>query len=445
MNWKIVLAIITCNVVMMSASYTMLIPFLPLYLENELGATDDNVNMWAGVCFAISFAVTAFMAPIWGKLSDVQGRKLMIIRSGVLIALSYFLASQVTTPLQLVLVRALQGFAAGLWPASLALMSAYAPKNRVGLCMGVMQSANITGGIIGPLLGGILSQSFGMRNCFILGAIALGIIVLITIFFIKEPPKDAATLERIAKIKENKKKGIKQPSVYLALISREAVRVLLFTTCIANMVILLIQPMMTLYIKQLIGNTENLLLISGIIFSLVGIGGAIAAPFWGTNGQKYGFIITLRLALFIAGVLIASQCIPDTLIPFAIIQFIIGLGFSGIFPSANSILITQTCQQERGAAFGLLFSAQMIGGAIGPLLTGFLASIMPLKYIFLLAGSLLIIGSIHLTFFLPASLRNKNSNINCNEANHKVNDDYIRKIKKELEDNEIKKESVTKS
>ena len=74
MNWKAVLAILTCNVVLMSASYTMLIPFLPTYLINELGVTSDNVNMWSGIIFSVTFIVSAVMAPIWGKLSDKKGR-----------------------------------------------------------------------------------------------------------------------------------------------------------------------------------------------------------------------------------------------------------------------------------------------------------------------------------------------------------------------------------
>ena len=90
MNWKAVLAILTCNVVLMSASYTMLIPFLPMYLINELGVTSDNVNMWSGIIFSVTFIVSAVMAPIWGKLSDKKGRKPMAVRAGVGLAITYF-------------------------------------------------------------------------------------------------------------------------------------------------------------------------------------------------------------------------------------------------------------------------------------------------------------------------------------------------------------------
>ena len=129
------------------------------------------------------------MAPIWGKMADSKGKKLMLIRSSSLIALTYFLGALVQTPFQLFLVRILQGFAAGLWPASLALTSAYTPANKVGISMGVMQSANICGGILGPLFGGVLAESFGIRTSFFISAGALCAITLVTFFFIKEPPK----------------------------------------------------------------------------------------------------------------------------------------------------------------------------------------------------------------------------------------------------------------
>lgn len=73
MNWKFCLAILTCNVVFMSGSYTMLVPFLPMYLTHELGVDPSAVNIWSGVVFSSSFAVSAIMAPIWGRMADKKG------------------------------------------------------------------------------------------------------------------------------------------------------------------------------------------------------------------------------------------------------------------------------------------------------------------------------------------------------------------------------------
>ena len=100
MNWKVVLALMVTFALMMSSSYTMLIPFLPLYMQNELKATSDEIAMWSGFTFSITFAVSAFMSPIWGKLSDKMGKKPMIIRSSILLSITYFLGGIVTNPVQ---------------------------------------------------------------------------------------------------------------------------------------------------------------------------------------------------------------------------------------------------------------------------------------------------------------------------------------------------------
>lgn len=392
MNWKVVLALMTCNVVLMSASYTMLIPFLPLYLKNDLGASPESLNIWTGAIFAISFAVCAVMAPIWGKMADSKGKKLMLIRSSSLIALTYFLGALVQTPFQLFLVRVLQGFAAGLWPASLALTSAYTPANKVGISMGVMQSANICGGILGPLFGGVLAESFGIRTSFFISAGALCAITLVTIFFIKEPQKD----------QDQKGKAVVS---YGELLKRNGIMILLIATGLTNMVILLLQPILTLYIGELRGTDENLILISGLVFSLSGFAGAIAAPIWGRKGQAIGFYRTMVTALIAAGILIAAQYIPNTLVPFAILQFCVGLGFSGIFPSANAMIINLTSPLERGSAFGMLFSSQQIGGAIGPLIGGLIATYVNLASVFFVSGCTLVFIAILVMLKAPASLK----------------------------------------
>ena len=111
MNWKVVLAILTCNILFMSFSYTMLIPFLPLYLTDELGVLPGDVHLWSGIVFSSTFLVSTIMAPIWGKLADVHGKKPMAIRSCLFLSLSYFCGGLVTSPEQLTLMRLLQGFA----------------------------------------------------------------------------------------------------------------------------------------------------------------------------------------------------------------------------------------------------------------------------------------------------------------------------------------------
>lgn len=421
MSWKILLAMMVTFALMMSSSYTMLIPFLPIYMQSELGATADNVSLWSGVTYAITFAISAFVSPIWGKLSDKMGKKPMIIRASFLLAITYFLGGIVRTPFELFLVRAFQGIASGLWPACLVMMSACVPKNKIGISMGLMQSANICGGIIGPLLGGILATAFGMRNSFYVGAVALSLITVTTILFIKEPP--------VAPEKEINKA---QNTPYLTFIKDKNILILLLCVCMTNLVILQIQPIVSLYVQQLSHNSDKAVLLTGFIMSLGGIAGALASPLWGKTGQKVGFYKTITLAFISAGLLMSLQGVPNSLVLFGLMQFLCGLGFSGIFPSANSILVLLTPPSSRGMGFGSLFSAQMIGGALGPVIGGVIVSFMSFNTVYIISGSILFVIGIYLKFFAPESFKQKASLT----KDHKIesrNKEYLDDIKKKAQ------------
>lgn len=421
MSWKILLAMMVTFALMMSSSYTMLIPFLPIYMQSELGATADNVSLWSGVTYAITFAISAFVSPIWGKLSDKMGKKPMIIRASFLLAITYFLGGIVRTPFELFLVRAFQGIASGLWPACLVMMSACVPKNKIGISMGLMQSANICGGIIGPLLGGILATVFGMRNSFYVGAVALSLITVTTILFIKEPP--------VAPEKEINKA---QNTSYLSFIKDKNILILLLCVCMTNFVILQIQPIVSLYVQQLSHNSDKAVLLTGFIMSLGGIAGALASPLWGKTGQKVGFYKTITLAFISAGLLMSLQGVPNSLVLFGLMQFLCGLGFSGIFPSANSILVLLTPPSSRCMGFGSLFSAQMIGGALGPVIGGVIVSFMSFNTVYIISGSILFVIGIYLKFFAPESFKQKASLT----KDHKIesrNKEYLDDIKKKAQ------------
>ena len=419
MNWKILLAICVSFALLMSSSYTMLIPFLPIYMQKELGADNDAVGLWSGLTYAISFAVSAIVAPLWGKLSDKMGKKPMIIRSSILLAITYFLGGIVQNPFELFLVRAFQGIAAGLWPACLVMVSAYVPKNKLGLSMGLMQSANICGGIIGPLLGGVLATYFGMRNSFFIGAAVLTLITLTTIFYIKEPPKELL-------LKENHEHQEKS-NTYMALLKNSNVLTLLFVVCMTYLVIMQIQPIVSLYVQELSNNSDKTVLLSGVILSLGGIAGALASPIWGKTGQRIGFYKTIVAALISAGVLMGLQGVPNTLILFGLMQFLCGLGFSGIFPSANSIIVLLTPPSSRGIAFGSLFSAQMIGGAVGPILGGVIVTFLSYNFVYVISGGILVALGLYLIFIAPKSFKEKANQVKAEAVESKS--DYIKKAK----------------
>lgn len=380
MNWKVVLALLTCNVLFMSASYTMIIPFLPMYLTNELGVDDTSVSLWAGLSFSVTFFVSAVMAPIWGRIADRKGKRLMAMRASLLIAISYLLGGIVTSPEQLIIVRVFQGFASGLWPMDLAIMTLYAPQERLGFSLGIMQGTLTAGGVVGPLLGGVLAELFGMRTSFYIGGLALFINFLAFTFIIKEPPMPKSTVPLTAEEKNP-----------MHLWHIPILRTMMIVSTLAQMVLYILMPVITTYIKALAGSMDNIVFVAGAVFSLSGIAGAIAAPLWGIYGTRRTYFNSMFLAMLFGGIMFTLQGIPDTLMPFAVMQFGVGLFIAGIQPSLIAIIAQHTPPQLKGSVFGLLFSAQQIGGAAGPLLGGVVATYLGMHYLFPTAGAILLL------------------------------------------------------
>lgn len=384
LNWKLVLVILTCNILFMSSSYTMLIPFLPMYLTMELGVSQADVNIWSGIVFSASFLVSAIMAPIWGKMADTKGKRIMAMRASFLLSISYFLGGIVQSPEQLTLMRLFQGFASGLWPMDLAIMTLYAPASRLGFCLGIMQGTLTAGGVVGPLLGGILAEAVGMRYSFFLASGALFLNFLVFTFIIKEPPTPAKT--------EATKDDIPD-ATECSPWRMPLLRNMLLCGTLVQMVILILQPVLTTYVAKLAGPLPNIVFVAGLVFSLGGIAGAMAAPVWGTFGQRHGFFKAMCLGMTGAGISMIIQGIPNTLVPFAIMQFVGGLFFCGIHPAINAILASNTPPSYKGRIFGMLFAAQQVGSMAGPLLGGLIATYLGMHWVFALSGVILLLLS----------------------------------------------------
>ena len=362
MNWRIVIAVLTCSTVLMSSSYTMLIPFLPMYLIEELGVGTDDVNWWSSIIFAVSFLISGIFAPIWGAMSDRGSRKLMAVRAASCLAITYFLGAIVQTPWQLFAVRVLQGLAAGLWPAQLAIATSVIPHKRIGLCMGLLQAALTAGGVLGPLVGGYLADVFGMRMTFKLAAAALGLITLALIFLIKEPPRTVSA------------KPAAEAAARVTPLKNPVIVRMLFAAAVIQMSVLMVQPVLPLYIGELQGSMDRIVFISGVVFSVVGISGVIASPPWGMLGQSWGYRPVLYVSIFLSGIFGVVQAIPHDLTWFTAWRFIGGLAFAGIFPAINAVLTQSSDPQDRGKVFAYSYSVQQFGSVIGPILGGAIAT-----------------------------------------------------------------------
>ena len=374
--WTLVTAVILCG-----ASYTMIIPFLPLYLL-DLGVSPANVKIWAGVIFAASFLVAALLAPYWGRRADRSGKRKMIMRAGFSLAIVYFLGAWVRDPVELFMVRILQGFASGFVPASMALVVASAPQDQLGFSMGIMQTGLVVGGIIGPLAGGILAHLFGMRLSFVVAAMGIFAATLAVVALVEEPPSTPDPQE-----------GSLMGDLKTAFENRVLVKMLsiLFVVQIVSMTL---QPLMALYIAELQGTLEGVVLTAGIVYSLSGIASAIAAPLWGRAGQSKGFYAVLVIAFAGAGIFTMGQFFASDIYQFGLLQFLMGMFLIGVFPAVNIIALGATEANFQGRVFGLTNASNQLGAMVGPLIGGFLSSWIGIRPLFLFTGTtLLLLGA----------------------------------------------------
>ncbi|HBK27128.1 MAG TPA: hypothetical protein DDY92_00915, partial [Dialister sp.] len=179
------IVVLIASMFLVAIGYTMVIPFLPLYLLH-LGVPDSEISLWTGIVFSICFLIAGVMGPIWGKMADTSGKKKMAIRAAILLGFSYLFCGLSTNEYELMGARAFQGFANGFVAAAMAIISDSAHPEKMGATLGMAQTALVVGGIAGPLVGGVLAHLIGMENTFYISAVFLWLVALLVIFLIHD-------------------------------------------------------------------------------------------------------------------------------------------------------------------------------------------------------------------------------------------------------------------
>jgi len=374
-SWVVTLTILVASAFLMDMSFTMITPFLPVYLSSELGAKASEVDMWSGAVFAVTFFVSGLLGPVWGVLADRKSRKLMALRASIGLTISYALCGIVQTPMQLFAARFFQGLCAGLYPALLALLAASIPARKTGLSMGLMQGGMTVGAVVGPFVGGVLADYFGMRESFFVASVALGLISLLIGFCIKEKPRTVKVTSR----NWFDWSVLRQPAIFKMLIACAVIHASLFSA----------QPILPLYIAQLQGSMDNIMMLSGTIFSVCAISIMIASPILGAAGQRFGFLKVLSCSLFFAGLLISAQVLGRTPFEFGVWRFIAGFAIAGLIPLVNSIISTECPPDKKGEVFGFNFLTGHAGMALGPFAAGALSGWFGYQAVIVASGLIL--------------------------------------------------------
>lgn len=374
--WKRNLLVLWIGVFFTSASFSMVIPFLPIFLL-KIGVT-HNTEFWSGLLFSAAFFGGAIASPFWGRVADKFGRKPMIIRAGFVLFAIYTLTAFVTNPYELLILRLLQGLLSGFIPGAIALIGTNTPSEKVGYALSLISTASTSGGIVGPLLGGGIADLVGNRWAFASAGIIVFVSTLLIIFWVKE--ENFTPSKEVGSIRNDMK----------AAFTNRCLVLVLMLTVVTSFSVMTVEPILPLYIVKLGGTSDKASFVAGIVFSLPGIASAMFAPLWGKWSDKVGFQRVLVIGLLGGGIGSLAQVLFGHILEFSIIRFVYGIFFCAVYPALNGLVVKSTTDDFRGRAFGLNQTANQIGGMVGPMLGGFLGGIFSAQGVFLITGILLL-------------------------------------------------------
>src|SRR6185436_18874923 len=361
-NWRRNVVAVTAASFMGYTGFTLVMPFLPLYI-GQLGVTDTGqVAMWTGISLGITPALTALLAPAWGRLGDRYGRKIMVERSLVSFVVLFAAMGYVTRAWHVLVLRAIQGLFAGYGSLSVAMAAESAPRDRMPAAIGAVQTAQRIGPAVGPLIGGLLAGLVGLRRAFLVTSMFYAIgLVLVHLAYddlaIHADPADPRETGRVT---------------FRNVLAFENFILMMLVIFGLQFVDRSFGPVLPLWVEQVGVPRDRVALVSGVLFSTMAFTGAAGHHFCGRLLRRYNARVVIAGGAACAasgcGVLGLSGNFWIMCTASAIFGVGIGAAMTASFTAAGRVIPPGA----HGAGFGVLTSASLVGMASSPFFAGFL-------------------------------------------------------------------------
>lgn len=374
-DWQRNLKIAWIGTFFTGASFSIVMPFMALYVE-ELGVKGAMVEWYAGLSVALSALASALVSPVWGRLADRYGRKPMMIRASMVMTFTMGGLAFVPNVFWMLFLRILNGLFAGYVPNATALIASQAPQQRSGYALGTLSTGLTAGVLIGPLLGGALSEAFGMRGTFLLVGLILFICCLLTIFGLRE---DFQPIE--------KGEMMSLSQVFAKIPSKSLLIGLFVTSMIIQISAQSIAPILALYIRYL-GQSANILFYSGLIVSAMGFSSLLSTPYLGRLGDRIGNHRLLLMGLFYSFLLYFLCGFAGSALQLGLLRFAYGFGVGALMPSVNSLLTKMTPKEGISRIFSFNQSFSYIGQVLGPFVGSAVATGLGYRWVFFVTAAI---------------------------------------------------------
>ena len=362
------------------AGASMSLPFLPLFISEMGHFPKWELTLFAGAAFSVTFLSQAIVSPLWGRLADRTGRKPMLMRAAIGMTITATLTGASPNVWILILLRLIQGAFSGYINNAYALMASEVPVNKSGRTMGTLTTGNVSGQLIGPIIGGYIAGIFGYRIPFYLFGGMMAIAALTTFFFVKEE-FTPITNQKLAK--QSAFAGIKHVRIVWAMI---------ISSMLIQAATTSINPIISLFVKELMHQHGNIAMASGVIAALPGIATLLAAPKLGALGDQIGPRRVLIFGLIFCAAMFVPMFFVTTVIALGVFRFLVGISDAALLPITQTVMTLATPSEAISRIFSYNQSAQAIGSVVGPMLASIVAGVLDYRYVFLMTTGLVIIN-----------------------------------------------------
>lgn len=380
--WKKNLFVLSIAVFIAGIAFSEIMPFLSLYINTLGNFSHQQLNFWSGIVYSGTFIVSAVVSPWWGKLADKKGRKPMILRAGIGMSVVIACMGLVQNVWQLLLLRMLQGVFAGFISNSNALVATETPKTNSGQALGTIASATTAGTLLGPLVGGALTSIFSYRITFMITGGLLLLCSILVLFFVHEDDFKPVTAKKLDKA-SGVIKSLRSPHLIFGL---------LLTTLIIQAANNSINPIVSLYIRQLLNGHGNVVFISGVIAALPGIATFLVASRFGALGDKIGTHKIIVAGFIAASIFFFLTAFVRNTVELGILRFLVGFSDACLFPQVQTMLTKNSPAAVTGRIFSWNQSAMYIGNIVGPLLGSFVSGMFNYSMVFIVTTVIVLIN-----------------------------------------------------
>lgn len=355
--WQQNLIVLWFGTFMAGMAFSEIMPFLSLYVDTLGHFSRSQLTFLSGITFSATFVVTAIVSPLWGKLADRKGRKLMLLRASLGMAVVLGAMGLVSNVWQLIGLRLLQGVFSGYISNANALIASETPKAQAGKAMGTIVTGSTAGGLLGPLLGGTLAGIFSYRMTFFITAGILMLVFFLSWFFVKETFQPSPEQMAHAQTSKQVWGQIKYPHLIWGLF---------ITTMIIQAGNNSITPILSLYVRELLHGHGSVTIMAGIVAAVPGIATIVAAPRFGRLGDRIGTDRMITFGFIFAIIVYIATAFTTNIWQLIALRFLVGISDATMVPAVQTMLTKYTPRSATSRIFSYNQSFQAMGNIMGP-------------------------------------------------------------------------------